>query len=75
VGIALAIPETQPADIVRTSPRGHRNDGCSKSPHIGSIEATKKQLEEWMKPVKAPIPKFLAETESAHRACSPSATI
>src|SRR5262245_13925233 len=27
---------------------------------IGSIEATKAQLAEWMKPVEAPIPKFLA---------------
>src|SRR4026209_493275 len=27
---------------------------------IGSIESTKSQVKEWMKPVEAPIPKFLA---------------
>ena len=29
---------------------------------IGSIEATKRQLAAWMKPVEAPVPKFLAAT-------------
>ena len=29
---------------------------------IASIEATKKQLEAWMKPVEAPVPEFLAAT-------------
>jgi len=29
---------------------------------IGSIEATKKQLEKWMEPLEAPIPKFLITT-------------
>ena len=30
VDVALAVPETQPADIVRTSPCGHRNDGRTR---------------------------------------------
>src|ERR1700722_9300734 len=29
---------------------------------IASVEFTKSQLKEWMKPVEAPIPKFLAES-------------
>jgi aldehyde dehydrogenase (NAD+) len=33
---------------------------------IGSIEFMKSQIKEWMKPVEAPIPKFLAESCTAN---------